>query len=113
MPRLIALAAALAAVLTPLTPPARAERVPSSRVQIAPQHGANPDIRVPYTTNGNSNLGVAQGVAPRIYSSPVIDDLKNPQVRQVYNLPFYGGIQAFGGASNGAMSRPNAYPLGR
>ena len=113
MKRLIACAAAAAAVLALLTPAARAERVPSSKVQIEPQHGVKPDIRVPYTTNGNSNLGVANGVAPRIYSSPVVNDPANPQARPVFNLQFYGSVQAFGGASNGAMSRPVEYPLSR
>src|SRR5438477_6854461 len=113
MKRLIACAAAAAAVLALLAPAARADRVPSSKVQIEPQHGTKPDIRVPYTTNGNQNLGVANGVSPRIYSSPVVDDPRDPQARPVFNLPFYGAIQAFGGASNGAMSRPNPYPLSR
>jgi hypothetical protein len=113
MKRVIAWSAALAAVLALLTPPARAERVPSSKVQIEPQHGTKPDIRVPYTTNGNQNLGVAQGVAPRIYSSPVVNDALNPQARPVFNLVFYGAIQSYGGASNGAMPRPTEFPLSR
>src|SRR3954451_5795173 len=113
MKRLIGGAAALAAVLALLTSTARAERVPSSKVQIEPQHGARPDIRVPYTTNGSSNLGVANGVAPLIYKSPVVDDPKEPQARPVFNLPFYGAVQAFGGASNGAMPRATPYPLSK
>ena len=113
MKGMLAGTAALAAVLALLTPPARAERVPSSKVQIEPQHGTKPDIRVPYTTNGNQNLGVANGVSPRIYNSPVVDDPVNPQVRPVFNLPFYGGVQSFGSVSNGAMPRPTPYPLGR
>ena len=44
-------------------------------------------------------------VAPRIYSSPIVDDPANPQARPVYNLIFYGGRQAFGDRSNGAVPR--------
>jgi hypothetical protein len=44
-------------------------------------------------------------VAPRIYSSPIVDDPRNPQARPVYNLIFYGGQQAFGDRSNGAAPR--------
>jgi hypothetical protein len=113
MKRLIGLAAALAALLALRTPAAHAERVPSSKVQVEAQHGSKPDIRVPYTTNGNQNLGVAQGVAPRIYSSPTVSDPTEPQARPVFNLPFYGAIQNFGGVSNGAMPRPVPYPLSR
>jgi len=113
MKGMLAGTAVLAAVLALAAPPARAERVPSSKVQTEPQHGARPDIRVPYTTNGNQNLGVANGVSPRIYSSPVVDDPVNPNVRPVFNLPFYGGVMSFGGASNGAMPRAVPYPLGR
>ncbi len=89
----------------------RAERIPSSKVQIDPQHGTKPDIRVPYLTNTNGNLGVYQGVAPRIYSTPIVDDLRYPQVRPVYNLPFYGGVMKFGSGSNGVADRVNPYPL--
>jgi hypothetical protein len=112
MKRLFGLAAALTAVLA-WTPTAQAQRVPSQKVEIQPQFGARPDIRVPYLTNGFNNLGVAQGVAPRIYSSPSVDDPTAPQIRRVYNLPFYGGIMAFGAANNGAMDRPFPYPLSR
>jgi hypothetical protein len=104
--------AALALVLL-ADPALRAERIPSSRVQVEPQHGTRPDIRVPYLTNGNGNLGVPVGqpVAPRIYASPIVDDPKYPQVRPVYNLPFYGGVDAFGSGSNGPADRTNPYPL--
>ena len=112
MKQLIGLTVALTAVLA-ITPTAWAQRVPSRKVEIQPQFGARPDIRVPYLTNGNGNLGVAQGVAPLIYSSPSVNDPTAPQIRRVYNLPFYGGIMAFGGANNGAMDRPFPYPLSR
>jgi hypothetical protein len=84
----------------------RAERVPSARVPTLPTPGARPDGRVPYTTNGYSTLGVYDGVAPRIYASPMVSDPRNVGVVPVYNLPFYGGVQAFGSQSNGATPRP-------
>jgi hypothetical protein len=93
---------------------AAAERVPSSKVPSAPPAtGSRPDITVPYTTNGWSTLGVANGVSPRIYSSPNVDNKTNPDVRKVYNLQMYGGQQSFGGLSNGAVFRPWPLPLPR
>ncbi len=103
---------ALALVLTAST--ARADRLPSSRVPSPPPAtGTRPDIFVPYTTNGYSTLGVAQGVAPKIYASPIVDDPKNPGAKPVYNLPFWGGVQSFGDRSNGAAPRPPGPPLSR
>jgi hypothetical protein len=64
------------------------------------------DITVPYLTNGFTTLGVYQGVAPRIYASPTVYDPKNPQIRPVFNLPFYGATHSFGDLSDGAVSRP-------
>jgi hypothetical protein len=96
-----------------LAGPARADRVPSWKIEVQPQHGARPDIRVPYTTNGYGNLGVAQGVSPYIYRSPIVDDPTNPQARPVYNLQFYGARMHFGGVQNGAADRINPYPLSR
>src|SRR5262249_46298313 len=99
--------------LLPLTAnPARADRVPSSKVAVPPSTGTRVDITVPYLTNGTSALGVANGVAPRIYNSPQVDDPTNPQARAAYNLPFYGGSQAFGDKANGVVSRPK-YPFAR
>ena len=57
------------------------------------------------TTNGFSNLGVYQGVAVQIYTTPIVDAPRNPGARPVYNLPFYGASQAFGW-SEGVVSRP-------
>jgi hypothetical protein len=88
-----------------LAAPARADRVTSSKVQQPPQLGTRPNIFVPYVTNTNGMLGVYQGVSPRIYKSPIVDDPQNPQARPVYNLPFYGGVQAFGDRSDGAVPR--------
>ncbi len=103
---------ALALVLL-ATPALRAERIPSSKIQVEPAHGTKPDIRVPYLTNGNGNLGVPVGqpVAPRIYASPIVDDPVYPQVRPVFNLPFYGAVMNFGSGSNGVADRTNPYPL--
>jgi hypothetical protein len=87
---------------------ARADRVPSSKAYMPPQPGALPQIAVPYTTNGFSTLGVAQGVGPRIYNSPIVDDVRNPGAKPVFNLIFYGSGFSFGDASNGATPRqPN------
>jgi hypothetical protein len=86
---------------------ARADKVPTTRVPSAlPGTGSRPNIIVPYTTDGYSTIMINHGVAPRIYSSPIVNDPSNPQARPVYNLPFYGGSQSFGDASNGAVSRP-------
>ncbi len=97
---LLAVAAALFAVSA-----AHAERVPSSKAVAPTVSTAKNDIFVPYTTNGRGTLGVAQGVAPRIYSSPDVEDSRYPDTRRVYNLPFWGGVQAFGSKSNGAVPR--------
>ncbi len=84
---------------------ANADRVPSSKTVAPKSTGTRTDITVPYLTNTNGNLGVAQGVAPRIYSSPDVEDQKYPDTRRVYNLPFWGGVQSFGGKSEGAVPR--------
>jgi hypothetical protein len=43
--------------------------------------------------------------APRVYASQNVDDPKNPGVKPVFNLPFYGAVQSFGDASEGAKPR--------
>jgi hypothetical protein len=85
---------------------AEAERVPMTRTQGQKSTGARIDISVPYTTNGRTAFGVYSGVSPRIYSSPIVDDPKNPQVKPVYNLPFWGAYMSFGDKSNGAAPKP-------
>src|SRR5437868_14449039 len=92
MIRLSALAALAALVL--IAPTVDAARVPSRRTVIPPSTGARTDVTVPYTTNGRSTLGVAQGVSPFIYGRPALNDPMNHGVIQVYNLPFYGARQA-------------------
>jgi hypothetical protein len=62
-------------------------------------------MTVPYL-NHNGNAFQGYSVAPKIKSSPTVSDLKNPGAKPVYNLPFYGGKQAFGSGSNGAVQRP-------
>ena len=101
--RLPALAALVA--LAVLAGSADAARVPSRKVPSRPTTGGRVDVYVPYLTNGYSALGVYQGVAPAIYASPIVDDPAHPQSRPVYNLPYYGARQAFGGASQGAVDR--------
>jgi hypothetical protein len=92
---------------------ARADRVPSSKVEVQPQHGVRPDIRVPYLTDGPGNLIINRRVEPFVYGSPIVDDRANPQSRPVYNLPFYGAKMQYGGYQNGAADRTNPYPLSR
>jgi hypothetical protein len=86
--------------------PARAERVPSTKVVTPPSTGSRVDITVPYLTNGFTTLGVYNGVAPRVYGSPIVDDPQNPQAKPVFNLIFYGSAQSFGDKSDGATQRP-------
>lgn len=100
MRRLLVLVALLALAGT-----AAADRVPSRKSEGLRDPGTRGDITVPYTTNGYSTLGVWQGVAPRIYSSPDVEDREYPDTRRVYNLPFWGGVQSFGDRSNGAVPR--------
>jgi hypothetical protein len=104
--RLTAATALAAGLALGAAGPARADRVPSSKTVVTPNPGSRVDITVPYLTNGNTTLGVWNGVAPRVYSSPIVDDPKNPQAKPVFNLIFYGSSQAFGDKSNGATPRP-------
>jgi hypothetical protein len=88
---------------------ANAARVPSVRVVTYPSTGARHDITVPYTTNGRSTLGVADGVSPLIVSQPGLGTFNDAQVRPVYNLPYYGGRQSFNSGFFGAVDRqPNS-----
>lgn len=89
-----------------LVPPVHAGRVPSSKVQIVPAHGARPDITIPYTTNGRSTLGVYNGVAPYIYNKNGLSTVNNGQQRPVFNLIYYGSSLQPGPDFNGAMQRP-------
>ena len=90
---------------------ARADRVPMTRTEGMKSSGSRIDLTVPYTTNGRSAFGVYHGVSPRIFASPIVDDPSNPQSRPVYNLPFWGSVQAFGDRSNGAVPRRPGPPL--
>lgn len=86
---------------------ARADRVPSSKAYYPTFPGVRPQIAVPYVTNGFSTLGVYQGVAPRIYNCPNVDDPKfTGTAKPVFNLIFYGSVQGYGDATNGAIQRP-------
>ena len=89
------------------TSTAHAGRIPSTRTDGQKSTGARVDQTVPYTTNGKSTFGIPVG--PAIYGSPTVQDTKNPQAKPVYNLPYYGGVQGFGDASNGA--KPRVTPL--
>jgi hypothetical protein len=94
---------AVGAVLA-VTSLASAARVPTTRSEGEKSPGSRVDITVPYLTTGYSAF-MPGSVAPRIYSSPIVDDPANPQARPVYNLIFYGARQAFGDRSNGAVMR--------
>lgn len=94
-----------AGLLLLLAGAAEAGRVPIVRSGGQKSSGSRTDVTVPYLTNGKSAFGVYDGVAPKVYSSGILDDPNNPQAKRVYNLPFYGASQAFGSASNGATPR--------
>jgi hypothetical protein len=79
-------------------------RMPMTRTQGQKSDGTRTDITVPYLTTGTTAFG-AYSVAPRIYQSPNVQDVQNPGIPPVYNLPFYGAIQSFGDKSNGAAPR--------
>lgn len=84
---------------------ALADRTSSVRTSGPKNTGTRSDITVPYTTSGKSAF-MSGSVAPKVLSSPVVNDPANPQAKPVYNIPFYGAKQSFGGASNGATSKP-------
>src|SRR5260221_11221737 len=82
-----------------------ADRLPSVRSNGQKSSGSRIDETVPYLTNGR-NAFQGYNVAPQVKSSPIVSDRADPGAKPVYNLPFYGGIQAFGSGSNGAVQRP-------
>jgi hypothetical protein len=84
---------------------ARAARVSTFRTAGERNTGTRLDITVPYLTSGRTAFFTGY-VAPRIYSSPILDDPLNPGAKPVFNLPFYGAVQSFGDRSNGATPRP-------
>jgi hypothetical protein len=92
------------AVLVTAVGSAQAGRVPSTRTSGFKSTGARQDISVPYLTTGRSAFG-AYRVAPKIYSSPTVNDPQHPQAKPVFNLIFYGSQQSFGGKSNGATPK--------
>ena len=83
---------------------ARAERTPTQRTSGQHSAGARGDHAVPYLTTGTQAF-MGNSVGPRIYASPTVDDPRNPQAKPVYNIIFYGSVQSFGDASNGAQER--------
>ena len=89
---------------------ASADRVPMRRVGRIRSNGTRVSIRVPYLTNGSSSFGVWHGVAPRIYSAPVVNNLQHPGSRPVFNLQFYGSQLRFSGRSTGASPVPSLTP---
>lgn len=86
-----------------------ADRLPSTRTMGQKSSGSRVDMTVPYLTNGR-NAFRGYDVAPQVKSSPTVSDRVNPGAKPVYNLPFYGGKQAFGSGSEGAVQRPYLPP---
>src|SRR6266436_3642352 len=82
-----------------------ADRLPSVRSSGQKSSGSRIDQTVPYLTNGK-NAFQGYSVAPQVKSSASVSDRVDPGAKPVYNLPFYGGRQAFGSGSNGAVQRP-------
>jgi hypothetical protein len=82
---------------------ARADRVPSFRTQGWRSSGARLDKSVPYLTTGTTAFIPGTYVGVRIYSATMVDDPWQQDVRPAYNLPFWGGIQAFSTRANGVM----------
>ena len=109
MKRLLRGALALAAAAL-LAGHASADRTNTIRSQGQKSSGAKEPIRVPYTTNGNSAFGVYNGVSPRIYSNPSVDDPAGLGTRPAYNLPFDGARQGYSGSSNGVVPKPTLLP---
>jgi hypothetical protein len=85
---------------------AQAARVPSAKVEIVPAHGVRPDITHPYTTNGRSTLGVANGVAPYMYGKNGLSPVNDSQQRGVYNIIYYGSSLGPSADFNWARPRP-------
>ena len=84
---------------------AGAAHVPSMRTSGFRTSWPKSDVTVPYLTTGRSAF-MPGAVAPFIYASPVVDDPNYRQTKPVFNLIFYGAVQAFGDRSNGAMPKP-------
>ncbi len=92
-----------------LAVPAWADRTPSVRSQGQRDNGTRTDIFVPYLTTGSNAFGAYQ-VAPRVYSAPTADDLRNPGARPAFNLPFYGARMGYGDILNGYIPKPTLLP---
>jgi hypothetical protein len=90
--------------------PAHASRTPDTRVPTFLNNGARGDITVPYTTNGISTLGVANGVAPYYVATPNVNDPRNPGTRPVFNVYSFYGATKLHGATEGAAPRGTPIP---
>jgi hypothetical protein len=90
--------------------PAYADRTPGLRSAGMRNDGGRPDQSVPYLITGHSAfMNRYSGVY--IYSSPIVNDLNNPQAKPVFNLIYYGSRVGFGSRSQGATPWPIApYP---
>jgi hypothetical protein len=84
---------------------AHADRLTSTRTGGQKSSGSRVDQTVPWLTHG-TNAFQGYNVAPQIKASPSVSDKVDPGAKPVYNIPFYGGKQAFGSGSEGAVQRP-------
>jgi hypothetical protein len=101
---LMARGLATLALMLVFTASAVADRLPSVRSNGQKSSGSRIDMTVPFLNHGG-NAFQGYSVAPLIKSSPIVSDKIDPGAKPVYNLPFYGGKQAFGSGSNGAVLR--------
>jgi hypothetical protein len=86
------------------TETAQAGRTPSIRTEGLRDPGVRGDAFVAYLTTGYSAF-FSGTVGPKVVASPIVDDPKNPGVKPVFNIIFYGGKQSFGDKFNGATPR--------
>jgi len=95
--------ALLAILVLPGVGSAQGSKVLTTRTAGWRSTGSRGDITVPYLTTGTTAFIRGNYVGVRIYSATMVDDLYLADVRPVYNLPFWGGMQAFSTRANGVM----------
>jgi len=95
--------ALLASLMLPGVGSAQGAKVLTTRTAGWKSPGVRGDISVPYLTTGTTAFIRGNYVGVRIYSATMVDEPYLPDVRPAYNLPFWGGIQAFSVRANGVM----------
>ena len=91
---------------------ATAGHTPTIRTSGFYSYGARSDITVPYLTTGRSAF-MPGAVAPQVLVEANVDNNRYPQTVPVFNLPFYGARQGFGGQFNGAELKTMRLDSGR